>query len=489
MKKVAKGFLFAFASLAALLFLAALVINFYVESGGVQARLQAVVSRELGMPVKLARVRFSFWSGLQVDGVTIPGEGKEPFLTAESMSARLAWRPLLSRKLVIREVLISSPKVVWVQTKQGKWELPKSAEPPETKAKPQPKPATPAPPRDKSARRTPAATPGEEDATAEAEKKSVEFQIVLARIRNASFRFLDREGKPAAIFEGVSVNIPLATTDRAHGDATIQRLKLHDSVAVEEITTPFAYDGGRLTLPKVKARIAGGSLDGDFAIQPADEGAPFALHVRFEKVDLNRLVAEVDPGGALRQAEGKLAGNLELRGRSSQKKTIEGKGQAVLTGGRMEQYPLLQMLGQTFRIEDLERLDLRQAKLEVRIARERIYVERLVLESTNLNLSAKGEIRFNGKLDLDAGLAVNEKIARQIPKWLYSNFKPQPESDLRALPFKVTGTLEDPKTDLIHGIMGETIERQATDLLKAFRNLATGDKEKKKKSDKEKKKH
>ncbi len=488
MNKLAKGFLLALAALAGVLLLALLLVNLYVESENVQTRLETAVSRELRMPVKLTRVRFSFWSGLKLDGVTVPS-GEEPFFHAPKISARVEWGPLFSRRLVVRELLISSPKVVWLQTRKGKWRLPKIEQAPLEGATPEP--STPKT-KDKKQQEEADTQDGiakdekREEKKEERKKKKVEFRVAFARIHDASFHFLDREGRPIAVFEGVSVNIPTAAKGEARGDATIRKLTLRDSIIIEEITTPFVFEEGRLTLPQVDARLAGGAVRGDFALQPEEDGAPFALQVQFSDVDLNRLITEAGSDEGLQKAEGKLHGSVSMQGKSGQKKSIEGRGQAKLSQGKMEQYPLLQMLGQTLQIDELSQLELHKAQLDVRIGNGRVYVDSLTLESTNLNLNATGDVRFDGKLSLDAGLAINQKISRQIPKWVLSNFKPLEGDDRKSLPFTITGTLQRPETDLVRVLMGEKIERQATDLLRAFRDLAGGNK--KNSSEKKKKK-
>jgi len=505
--KVAKGFLRALAALAILFVLAALLVNLYVESEGVRSRLESAVSKAIRMPVALTGVRFSFWSGLTVNGATIPGApgGEEPFLLAPKVSARLEWRPLFSRRLVIREVLIDSPKVVWTQTEKGKWRLPHTEAEEEKREKGREKrpkkeiggdeaiSAVPSPsvggapstglaalPEEESLSEGKRHAPPEQAGAGEkAQEDGLEFRIVLARMQNATLHFLDRKGEPVAVFEGVTVDLPFAGKNEARGDVNIRKLTLHNTVVVEEITTPFVYEQGQLTLPQVNARIAGGALCGNYTLQPDEEGSPFSLGVEFSDVDLNRLISEVGADDALQKAEGKLHGRLDLAGASSEKKTFQGKGWAELKAGRMEQYPFLQVLGQTLQIDELTRLELQQANLEVHVARSRVYVDRLTLDSTNLNLTAKGTVRFDGRLDLDAGLAVNEKIARRIPNWVYAGFREEPGGGNRRLPFSITGTLSNPETDLVKALMGEKLERQATDLFRAFRNIATGDKKKK----------
>ncbi len=460
------------------------------------------------MPVKLTGVHFSFWSGLKVMGLAVPNAsagpaaseadgGRSPapsaatapnFLEAPKISARILWGPLLARRLVVRELVIESPTVVWAQTSKGKWRLPKEKD--ETKSGKTPGEKRRAQTGDLA--ESPSATAKPENPEIQAKpasqaSKKLEFKIQTARIENATFRFMDRENEPVAVFEGVTVNCPTVGVDQAQGEVTIRKLTLHNQVVVENITTPFAFVDGLLNLPQVDARLAGGSVRGAYKLHPVDDGAPFTLDLLFDGVDLNQLLTSAQPPGEGQKMAGTLHGSLDLYGRSGQKKSIGGIGQLVLHGGRMEQYPLLQIIGQALQIDELTRLELRQAQVDLRVGENRVFVDSLVLESANLSLTASGETRFDGRLDLDAGLAVDPKITRQLPNWVAVNFKPVEGSERKMIHFGINGTLQHPGTDLLEVMVGEKYQKQANDLFQAFRALTGNSGKKKKKSDGEKK--
>lgn len=482
MNKIAKAILITSVSLVAILLLIVVGAHLYVESAAVQSRIEGAVSQQARMPVKAELIRFSLWSGLRVEGLVVGDDKDEPFARIPEVTAKVAWGPLIfSRRLVIKELRVTSPVVAWRQTKEGKWRLPLE----EKKKKPKGEAAQPTPEPKPEAETAKKEEPGKEK---KPERQRVEFRIVQASISGGNFVFQDRKGRPLARLEGVTVQIPTLSTDSAHGKASIQKVLLREKLEIEEVSTPFDYHDGSLALPEVWARIAGGTVEGAGTLMPDTKGAPFTARATFQGVDLGRLLTELEARG-FTHSEGKLNGSIELEGDSGNTKTISGKGEAQLEGGKMEQYPLLQMLGQTLRISELTRLELSQARLVTEIRKERVYVKDLTLESANLSLSAVGEVRFDKRMELDASLAVNEQISRQLPGIVRSNFRPVDGSDRVALPFQVTGTLEDPETDLVKALMGEQFERQANSLLRVFRDL-TGGKEKKddqKKEDRKKK--
>src|SRR5437762_11917271 len=67
------------------------------------------------------------WSGLELSGITIaqsPGAGPGHFLEARTFQLRVRLLSLFSQRLVIKEVSLVNPNVVWPQDVNGKWRLP-----------------------------------------------------------------------------------------------------------------------------------------------------------------------------------------------------------------------------------------------------------------------------------------------------------------------------------------------------------------------------
>src|SRR5437773_11728666 len=71
------------------------------------------------------------WGGLELSGITIAQTSPvapRHFLEAKTFRLRVRFLSLFSRRLVIKEVSLIKPRVVWPQDAEGKWKLPKSQE-------------------------------------------------------------------------------------------------------------------------------------------------------------------------------------------------------------------------------------------------------------------------------------------------------------------------------------------------------------------------
>src|SRR3954463_5736832 len=113
-------------------------VNLYVQSRGIQARIQQELSLRLGATLRIQRISVTPWWGLKLTGITIPQSqpGASPdFLTAKAFRLRIRFSSLFGGHLVIKEVSLVNPEVVWAQNADGKWRGPsRPPEPPKNAA-------------------------------------------------------------------------------------------------------------------------------------------------------------------------------------------------------------------------------------------------------------------------------------------------------------------------------------------------------------------
>src|SRR3954462_1953282 len=108
-------------------------VNMYVQSRATQARIQQELSQRLGTTLRIQRISVTPWWGLKLTGITIPQTqpGVSPdFLTARTFRLRIRFSSLFCGQLVIKEVSLINPEIVWAQNADGKWRFPSSPRPP-----------------------------------------------------------------------------------------------------------------------------------------------------------------------------------------------------------------------------------------------------------------------------------------------------------------------------------------------------------------------
>ena len=104
-------------------------VNLYVQSQGTHAKIQQELSRRLGTTLGIRSMSVTPWGGLELSGITIAQTspvGSRHFLEAKTFRLRVRFLSLFPRRLVIKEVSLINPNVVWPQDVEGKWKLPRS---------------------------------------------------------------------------------------------------------------------------------------------------------------------------------------------------------------------------------------------------------------------------------------------------------------------------------------------------------------------------
>lgn len=465
MNKVSKCCLIVAAVVIGLILLAFLMVNLYVQSASMQTRIEQHLQQQIGLPVKIARTSFTPWGGLQISGITVAeSSGGLNLLTIKSFSAHVKWWPLLHRKVIVTQAVVNAPRLTWQQNDKGAWELP---------AYNQSAPTTTSPlANQKPAKQKPATSP-HHPATAPrknlphskppAASHSFIVQIKEFQIRHGDFAFLDRKGNTIARLAGVTALIPKASAEQVSGTIISRKTSIADTVFPENLTTEFSWKNHTLKFKNISAELANGDLAGKFQIEPEAKSAPFQAVLNCQNVDVNRLIEEA--GGTHDQVHGILSASLQLSGAIRNRKAITGSGYLQIANGEIEQYPLFQIIGQALHIDELVQLNLKKATANFQIHGEKIWINPLLLESQNLKITAKGTVGFNEHLDLKAKLFIAKKIYRRLPHFIKNNFAKIPNSNEHMIAFDVTGTLQDPRTNLGQHMLGNKLLKEGKSLM------------------------
>jgi type II secretion system protein N len=447
------GAVFVFASVVLL------AVNLYVQSQGTQTRIQQELSQRLGTPLSLRQISVTPWGGLKLSGITVPAltaRASENFLEAKTFRLRVRLSSLFSRRLVIKEVSLVDPHVIWPQNSDGKWRLPGLAE-----AENRPAEMAEGLPDKPSAEVTPAepaevAGPDHEGTSERMETSRFVPEIRRLKVTGGNFRFLDASGKSIGAFEGLELRSNVRNATNLQGTARVARISLRDRFFLQRMRSVLRYDPGELDLSQISAQIGGGDLAGHFTMQPQMENSPFDLAVRFRQVQADQVITEA--GGERGMVTGNLEGNFQAKGRLADPNALNGTGDIALHDGQLRQYSLLVALGQVLQIEELKQLHFEQAEGKYRIESGIVTVDQLILRSPNIRLSAKGTIGLDGKLRLDSKLAINEKIRNQLFKPIRANFQPSTEPGYFAVDFEVGGTIGRPKSNLVEKVVGRDLK-------------------------------
>jgi hypothetical protein len=484
-KKLRRVALIALGAVIALSAILLLGVNLYVQSKGTQAKIQQELSRSLGTMLEIRSMSVTPWSGLQLSGITIPqtsSTGPGHFLDAKTFRLRVRFLSLFSRRLVIKEVSLIEPNVVWPQDAEGKWRLPSSQATQSSGVSPKQTASVSqsqsegkfvekhAAPVVTTTSTTIVSSPAQvtvdrrpRTPRTQTPRLAVAPEVRRVSVKDGNFSFLDRAGGLLASFTGVDFRTNIRSASALYGDAKVARISLRDRFFLEQLHSPLRYEPDVLELSKISARAANGEINGYFAMQPEAEDSPFMTSVEFRNVLADQIVENA--GGPKGMVKGELEGSFQASGKTADPNALVGSGEIFLRDGRVQQYSLLVLLGQILQIEELQELHLEQAEAKYHLSPGLVTIDELILRSPNIRLTANGTVAFDGGLKLDSRLAINDRIRGQLFKAIRANFQPINEPGYAAIDFHVGGTIDRPSTNLMDRLVGRDLSSMLDSLL------------------------
>ena len=462
MKRLGRLLLVLLGGAVVLAFAVLLGVNLYVQSQGTHHRIQQELSQRLATPLHLRQISVTPWGGLKLNGITIPQEpGKigGNFLQAQSFQLRVQFWSLFSDRLVIRQVSLIKPDVVWAQNSSGKWRLPELPPDKKTVAPLSPPAASNAIPVVSPAATFAAAavaTEPNEPVLAATPPPVFTPEVQRVNLKDGNFTFLDSAGRVIAKFNGLDFGSSFRTATAIKGSASVEKISLRDRFFIEDLNSPLHYDPAALVFSNISAHAAGGDITGRFEMELQAPDSPFTATVKFRDLQAEKLMTNA--GGPAGMIQGRVEGFLNAKGKTADSNALAGRGEIFLRDGKLQQYSLLVALGQILQIDELMQLHLEQAEVKYHISPGIVTIDQLLLRSPNIRLTATGTISFSGKLRLDSQLALNDKVRRQLFTPIRENFQALKEPPgYAAVDFKVSGTVERPKTDLMDKLVGRDL--------------------------------
>lgn len=454
MHKFAKSILIAAGTSLLVYLLAILGLNIYLQSEGLQKRIRLAAESAAGSPARIKGTHYTPWSGFSITGVSLCGKpvpGQPPFLEATSVSFRFSLLSLLRGKLVVSEVVILDPTLVF---------LPAQPEPAPESITPEPSPSSS--PRTEMAEHPPAGVviPAPGPAPLPSATPPL-LEVKRVRIANGQARFFDSKGALALTLSEVEVSGEILPDRSIEGIFRIAETGVGAFVHPNHVKGTFAWKKGRLVIPDLQADWAGGRLAGTLEIGPDKE---FSVTAAAKGILIKKLAADAGINGE--GARGSLFSQGSLHGISGRPETFAGRVDVSLQEARFQPLDFIRQIGELMNIQELQMFELKTAEAVFNIHDKKVAVDTLVLESENLVLDAKGPVGLDGKMKLQARLHLNGRLRKDLGGLLGNNFKESERPGYQQMPFSITGTLSRPKTDLLDKLTGFSIGEDVGGLLK-----------------------
>ncbi len=457
-----------------------LIANIYLQSESVQDRMRAAISRAAGAPVKIEHSSFTPWSGFTFSGLSLlpQGHSKVPALSISSLRVRVHLLSLFQREIVVKEVVFLNPVLVSIPSPSGRWPMVKA-----------PSVVTPAPAvislsvpdvgnvsLSQPSVKPPLPVPSNEPVTSPQAQPQPEVQVEAMKVRNGKAVFYDDAGHPFIEFDDITIESDVSKDRSMVGKIRIKKIAIADLFHPSHLTASMEWSRGKLVVSDVVADWAGGTVYGRFAV--SNEPAPtFESWMDVQGVSVKNLSEDAGINGGGKR--GKLFASGTLDGTIGLPKTYAGFVSASLVEARLEPLDVIRQIGDLLGVDELKMLDLKKADANLTIRDGKVLVDQIAIASNNFIMDATGESGFDGALGLRARFHVNEKIRRESRGLIGTNFEPSEVEGYTHMPFRISGTLARPKTDLLDKLVGTRIGQDLGGLINSFLRPNQGQKKKK----------
>jgi uncharacterized protein involved in outer membrane biogenesis len=359
------------------------------------------------------------------------------FMTADAFVLRYKLGPLLSGRLEVEELSLKKPMIAMAMDAKGGFNYEKLG--PAAAASGQAAPAAEAAPA------APAALP----LTLVLSKLAVEdLSVSMTDHTNLSLMNID-DADFTSSFEVVGASA------RGKGDAKIATVSMADMLYLRDISTTLDASSDAIKLAPLKARIAGGETGGDLTVDLKD--FKYTMNLDLKGASVKKLIEEAKSAGGV---DGTLAAKASFEGTGGME-TMKGKGRAEITGCKMENVKVLQMLSSVLRVPELASPDFKECLVEFTMNGAKIATPVLSAKGAAIQITGKGTSNMDtSAIAYDLNLALANSLLDKMPaKEMRAAFKDRGDG-FGAVDFKVWGTTLAPQNDLA-GRVGKAAATEA----------------------------
>jgi type II secretion system protein N len=404
-----------------LLLIGAIVwVHYYLNSPRMSEKIRHIVSERFFTQFEFDKANINFLSGMRIEGARLLSQEQPAKEYASLEEAILEYSPLslLNNTIEVTTVRLRSPTVQIEQRKDGRWQIPREAT----------------------------------EATQEMILKTgiFRFNIVLNNLflENGFLKVTNLKKDVLFQAQGVNLNGQLQLVNGkndAKGSLLVKTLDLGAYFRITNLKSPFDFADSVLKLPKLKGDVHGGTCEGTAQLNTGIGGSNFLLDMTMQDVDLPTLLKAIQAETGLMQ--GTLQLNLQLTGDLTNAYPMQGSGRLEIGQTKLTGIVALDKLGELLNLAQLRDNQFDSIHGSFKVAEQKITFYELEAKSKNLSLTGTGSIGFDRQLDFDVLLILSPELAAQIPPSSQARFGKR-ENGSRVLTFKLSGTLDDPISNL-----------------------------------------
>lgn len=425
-------------------------LNRYVGSPEFATLVKKEGTRLTGAPVEFQSVIWELGRGITLthpiiaNGEKFPARGE---FKSEQIILKYEWSSIFERRFEINRLTLKQPTLVIGQDAAGNLVLPVN------------------PPAATTSSATTAA-PAPAPARTEEEAKSSFFEIDCRKfnLEKGTVEVKNSDNGTRLLCSGIDMEGRIFAGEKTtlRGSLSIGEIWLLQKVKITNLRSAMQLEGDTFTMTGLEAQAYGGRITGTWEQNFSDAKKPYNLKLDLDDCDVNAVISGV------MQLTGVVSGRLDAKtlwlGPSTDPMAISGKGTLELHDGQLIQVPFFRVLAQLLGVSALSQPDFSECKIEFTVVDQVMTVSLLQLKSALFELSGTGTVGFDSALQMQCRLDLNPELVKQMPATISNALEKQPNG-YSSVPFKLGGTLSDPKVELV---ITQGMIQQATDLIKGL---------------------
>jgi hypothetical protein len=382
----------------------------------------------LGTDVRVREMRLSLFSGVTLEGIAVanPAPFTGELMTADAFVLRYRLLPLLTGRIEVERLALDKPRVALAMDRKGDFNY------------------------ERLGRHT-----GQTASTASsgAAAGAVPLRIAMRSLAvdDGAIQMTDYTKARLMSVEGIDFKSAFELASGAMlgaGQVRIVKASFGDVLFVRDVRAPLSLSKNKVALSPIRGEVAGGSLSGDLDVD-LKGGLRYTTHLSLKGASVKELLEEAKSAAVV---SGTLQGSARFDG-SGGLPTMRGEGNAQISSCRAENSKVLALLSAALQVPELAHPDFETCKVEFKQTGARFATPLVSLIGDAVRLTGHGTLNLDtSALDYEMSLALSPKLFAKVTRpEVRGAF--QPASDgFSALPFQLSGTTLEPKTDILSRI-------------------------------------
>lgn len=228
-------------------------------------------------------------------------------------------------------------------------------------------------------------------------------------------------------------------------DGAAETLYARDTLRFDDFQIQLRLKESLLNIPYIHANTYGGTLGSRLFFDWTKPGPFFDGKIYLNNVDLAPAVKDLKLK-TLKDLAGKVISQMSMRGALNHRETYRGEGAVSIREGHLWKTSLFKKMGELVivKVEGLETVTFHEANATFKIRDQKLWTEDLTLFSETVDLSLKGWVGFDQKIDMTMFIQYSNDVLRGALDT--GGIVPMVLQEAGALisRYKITGTLMKP---------------------------------------------